>query len=526
LPEEHFVAERSIMTLFEGANPTQILDALREKWREIPASRQERSFSADLLEWDDRRLLEYWHECRRQGSAVRSWYQELYQEKLRGKRVADVGPGIGLDGIHFARYGARVTFVDIVQENLALLRRLCGLMGVEAEFYCVEDPFQFQFKDCFDALVCVGSLINAPFEFMQKEVAALSKFLRVGGSVLMLGYPKERFVALGVKDFAEFAKRTDGERTPWVEWYDDAKTAALFGDDFRLNWSRNFGHGGIEFNWFDLTKLRQSCGGEETDIQAAPLVKDVPVKIVGVDELQTMLGFEAPICFDKSSRQRPLAEWDAERDDGPILRYIFRNFAPRRHLEFGTWYGDGVLRCLEECHATVWTINLPDGETMADGQWAYGTDRPASEAIPSGAARKEVELADHTSRTFYRTDAGSFIGIKYRERGLGHRVCQILCDSRQWDMSNYPAGFFDTALIDGGHQLDVVKSDTFKAISLVRPGGIILWHDFVLDERARSECSSPREVVEFIRQEQAALMKDLTELVWIRPSWLLMGIRK
>ena len=28
--------------------------------------------------------------------------------------------------------------------------------------------------------------------------------------------------------------------------------------------------------------------------------------------------------------------------------------------------------CLESCAATVWTINLPDGEARPDGTWAYG----------------------------------------------------------------------------------------------------------------------------------------------------------
>ena len=48
---------------------------------------------------------------------------------------------------------------------------------------------------------------------------------------------------------------TDGPRTPWAEWYDDDKVRALFGARFRLEWSRNLGHQGIEFNWFELTRM-------------------------------------------------------------------------------------------------------------------------------------------------------------------------------------------------------------------------------------------------------------------------------
>ena len=58
--------------------------------------------------------------------------------------------------------------------------------------------------------------------------------------------------------------------------------------------------------------------------------------------------------------------------DLPYLPPVFREFRPMRHLEFGTWLGDGVLRCVEECLASVWTVNLLEGETKPDGQWAYG----------------------------------------------------------------------------------------------------------------------------------------------------------
>lgn len=230
---------------------------LRDKWREIPATRQGRIFSSDLLTVSDSALLEYWEQCKLETCTpeVRGWYQELYAEKFRGAEVADVGPGVGLDGIWFAQHGARVTFVDIVEDNLRLLRRICDLKGVKAEFYFVDDFFNYRFERLFDCFLCIGSLINAPFDFTERQVTAMAPFLRVGGLVLMLGYPKERFEASGARDGAEFAKTTDGDRTPWVEWYDDDKVRRLFGPSFRLNWSRNFGIQKTDFNWFELKKV-------------------------------------------------------------------------------------------------------------------------------------------------------------------------------------------------------------------------------------------------------------------------------
>jgi len=240
-----------------GQDDESITRQLRDKWREIPATRQERQYNSDLLQLSDRELLDYWETCRIETSTpeVRGWFQTGYKERLSGVQVADIGPGVGVDGIWFAQHGAHVTFVDIVADNLALLQRLCTLKGIAADFYFIDNFFEYRFASPFDCFLCVGSLINAPFEFTQRQVRALSRHLRIGGLVLMLGYPRERFVALGARDGSEFGKMTDGARTPWAEWYDDDKVRELFGPAFRLESSRNFGSDGIEFNWFELVKI-------------------------------------------------------------------------------------------------------------------------------------------------------------------------------------------------------------------------------------------------------------------------------
>lgn len=231
--------------------------SLREKWRELQATRQGRMFSVDMLRWPDDSLLSYWEECRAQTTTpeVRGWFQELYKDEFSHCMLADIGPGIGIDGIYFADRGAMVTFVDIVEDNLKLLRRICKLKGISAQFYYIDNFFNYHFENTFDVYMFIGSMHNAPFDFSQRQAAGLAPFLRVGGKIVMLAYPKERYERSGAKNFAEFGKMTDGERTPWCEWYDDEKIKHLFGPGFQLEWSRNFGSEGIEFNWFELTKI-------------------------------------------------------------------------------------------------------------------------------------------------------------------------------------------------------------------------------------------------------------------------------
>jgi 2-polyprenyl-3-methyl-5-hydroxy-6-metoxy-1,4-benzoquinol methylase len=52
-------------------------------------------------------------------------------ERWKGKRVLEVGCGIGTDSINFARAGADLTAVDLSGESLRVARQRAGVMGVE-----------------------------------------------------------------------------------------------------------------------------------------------------------------------------------------------------------------------------------------------------------------------------------------------------------------------------------------------------------------------------------------------------------
>src|SRR5690606_26853420 len=105
------------------------------------------------------------------------------------------------------------------------------------------------------------------------------------------------------------------------------------------------------------------------------------------------------------------------------FRWLYRHHQPRRHLEFGTWRGEGACYVLEESDATVWTINLLDGERKPDGRFAYG------EAVVGDVPAWSHGRTLHDGRIEHQTDAYGFIGSEIHRRGLGHRVCQVYCNS-------------------------------------------------------------------------------------------------
>src|SRR6185369_10068723 len=54
-------------------------------------------------------------------------------ERWRGKKVLEIGCGIGTDTVNFARHGAQVTSVDLSEKSLELARQRIRVYGLEGQ---------------------------------------------------------------------------------------------------------------------------------------------------------------------------------------------------------------------------------------------------------------------------------------------------------------------------------------------------------------------------------------------------------
>jgi SAM-dependent methyltransferase len=239
-----------------------IFDYLRQRWSVVPAGQDQRRSAADLRQLPLEDLRQLWlttHETATTGKGYseRGWYQALYRDVLRGKKVLEIGSGMGIDGIEFARYGARMTFVDIAKDNLAVMERLCEIFGIkDARFVYLEELASLDvLDDDYDVVWSQGSQINCPFGFARRECALILRHLKRDGRWIELAYPKERWVRDGSPPFRIWGTMTDGEGTPWVEWYDlDKLLRRLAPAHFEPILSFNFHND--DFNWFDLVRVR------------------------------------------------------------------------------------------------------------------------------------------------------------------------------------------------------------------------------------------------------------------------------
>lgn len=243
----------------EDANLSKTLDILRGKWGEVPHTEEERAYSAELLKLSDEELLRTWKDGLLDSSTgkafdARGWYQLVYKDIFRGKKVMDVGSGLGFDSLTYAQAGAQMTCVDIVASNLEVIKRLSRLKGLTNLQFCY-------FKDLssletlptdYDAIYCQGSMINAPLEVTQIEAQALLKHLPIGGRWIELAYPKRRWVRDGRMPFTEWGRKTDGG-APWMEWHDLKKIRSFLSPaQFEVVFTLDFHHS--DFNWFDLIR--------------------------------------------------------------------------------------------------------------------------------------------------------------------------------------------------------------------------------------------------------------------------------
>ena len=65
----------------------------------------------------------------------------------------------------------------------------------------------------------------------------------------------------------------------------------------------------------------------------------------------------------------------------------------------------------------------------------------------------------------------------YSGSPVAQKVQQLFGDSKTFDVSPWE-GRCDLVFVDGSHAYSYVVSDSAKALELVAPGGLVLWHDY------------------------------------------------
>ena len=111
-------------------------------------------------------------------------------EKWRGKRVLEIGCGIGTDTINFARHGAHVTVIELSEESLKIARR-------RAEVFGLQDQIDFHQGDAeqldkalppqkFDLVYSFGVIHHTPHP--DRALDAIRNFVAPGSTIKIMMY--------------------------------------------------------------------------------------------------------------------------------------------------------------------------------------------------------------------------------------------------------------------------------------------------------------------------------------------------
>ncbi len=170
--------------------------------------------------------------------------------------------------------------------------------------------------------------------------------------------------------------------------------------------------------------------------------KDLEVEFPGISKCRVVIQSTALLNYEFGNVQL---------NELMTLSSICRYLNPMSIFEFGTFNGMTTLHLAlnSPSHTQIFTIDL-------------APDDPKRQLM--------------NDDTYYVQR--NIVGEVFQSMSERVRINQILCDTTVFDHGEYKEKI-DMIFIDASHEYEFVRSDSEKALEMLKPGGVILWHDYV-----------------------------------------------
>jgi SAM-dependent methyltransferase len=147
--------------------------------------------------------------------------------ELRGKKLLEIGCGMGYDSLEFIRRGVRVTAVDLTPNAVAFAKRHFEVVGVKADEIKVGNALDLPFGDeTFDAVWSNG-VLHATGD-TRRAIAEVYRVLKPGGrAIISHFYRKPSWMYLLHRLGRENIEFKDQD-PPVNDFYTEAEIEAMF----------------------------------------------------------------------------------------------------------------------------------------------------------------------------------------------------------------------------------------------------------------------------------------------------------
>ena len=203
----------------------------------------------------------------------------------------------------------------------------------------------------------------------------------------------------------------------------------------------------LRYGWLDRKRSPESWFAFRHAVGRECAIRRRGADAVAVCDLEVLLGPRpAPAARLIYESQTP---YNLSWEELVVISQLAATVSPHTLFEFGTFNGRTTLHLALNSpdEALVYTLDIKEGG------FDFGVDTPF----------------------FKRMEVGEC----FRGTEVERKIRPLLGDSQVFDFTRW-SGTVDLVFIDGDHSYDGVIRDSLTAFDLVRPGGLILWHDYLV----------------------------------------------
>ena len=167
----------------------------------------------------DPNTAQYWNEVTQRRYHVEPHIHDLANFHLwQGRRVLEIGCGIGTDAEQFVRHGAEYVGIDISLNSIDLCRKRFSIQQLPGQFHCRDSTLWNQLQDLgeFDMVYSMGVIHHSPQP--RAIVENVHRLLKPGGEFRFLVYAEHSWKSAMIQAGLDQYEAQAG--CPYAETYD------------------------------------------------------------------------------------------------------------------------------------------------------------------------------------------------------------------------------------------------------------------------------------------------------------------